>query len=139
MTESPFTQEQISILKAVVDRIIPEDEYPGAWNAGVGVYISRLIAEDAEAIERYQLCLEACDQESISFLGHSFVSLDAAGQDTILSRIESGIILTQWTFDPEAFFRMAVNHAMEGFYADPGNGGNLNEVAWKMIGFKVTA
>jgi hypothetical protein len=26
---------------------------------------------------------------------------------------------------------------MEGFYGDPGNGGNRNAVSWHMIGFEV--
>ncbi len=38
-----------------------------------------------------------------------------------------------------AFFRLLVQHAMEGFYADPGNGGNRDGIAWQMIGYKVTA
>jgi gluconate 2-dehydrogenase gamma chain len=33
---------------------------------------------------------------------------------------------------------MLVNHTMEGFYSDPGNGGNRDAVSWKMIGFEVT-
>jgi len=139
MNQSPFTEDQILILRAVVDRIIPEDDIPGAWNAGVGTYISRLIAGDSEAIQRYQLGLVGCDLEAMAFLGNSLVCLGAADQDAILSRVESGRILAEWTFDPKSFFRMIVNHTMEGFYADPGNGGNLDEVAWKMIGFEVTA
>ena len=29
-----------------------------------------------------------------------------------------------------------VNHAAEGYYADPGQGGNRNRVSWRMIGFQ---
>ena len=39
--------------------------------------------------------------------------------------------------DPVAFFQTAVEHAMEGFYSDPGNGGNHDGVSWRMIGFEV--
>jgi hypothetical protein len=31
-----------------------------------------------------------------------------------------------------------VEHSAEGFYSDPGNGGNRDNIAWKMIGFEVT-
>jgi hypothetical protein len=32
---------------------------------------------------------------------------------------------------------MLAEHCAEGFYSDPGNGGNHSESAWKMIGFEV--
>ena len=31
---------------------------------------------------------------------------------------------------------MMVEHVLEGFYADPGNGGNRDAVSWKMIGYR---
>ena len=45
--------------------------------------------------------------------------------------------MTPWSVDPAAFFRAAVAHAGEGYYGDPGNGGNHNAVAWRMVGFEV--
>jgi hypothetical protein len=39
--------------------------------------------------------------------------------------------------EPALFFRRLVEHSMEGFYGDPGNGGNKNGAAWDMIGFRV--
>ena len=44
-----------------------------------------------------------------------------------------------WPQDPRVFFRLLVEQTTEGFYADPGNGGNKDEAAWKMIGYRVTA
>ena len=40
-----------------------------------------------------------------------------------------------WSTDPAAWFTQLVAFAMEGFYADPGNGGNKGEISWKMIGY----
>ena len=46
---------------------------------------------------------------------------------------------TDWHGDPIWFFRLLVEQTMEGFYADPGNGGNKGGVSWEMIGYRVTA
>ena len=50
-------------------------------------------------------------------------------------------LLTRLEQDKEqgTFFRLLITHVMEGFYADPGNGGNRNGIAWQMLGYKVTA
>jgi len=139
MQSSPFSSDQTDILRSIVDRIIPEDDYPGAWKAGVGSYIERLIADREELVQQYELGLTACNEEAVAAHGHSLLELSESDRDTVLARIESGSVLTEWIFDPAEFFRMVVRHTMEGFYADPGNGGNLDGVAWKMVGFEVTA
>jgi choline dehydrogenase-like flavoprotein len=36
-----LTGEQQQTLRAAVDRIIPPDDYPGAWQSGVGDYLAR--------------------------------------------------------------------------------------------------
>ena len=56
-----------------------------------------------------------------------FASLDPEKQDILLARAETD------------FFNLLVSQTMEGFYSDPGNGGNKDGIAWKMIGFEVTA
>ena len=40
--------------------------------------------------------------------------------------------------DPATFLGIAAEHAAEGFYSDPGNGGNIGSVSWAMVGFRVT-
>jgi hypothetical protein len=139
MTYSPLNNEQAQILRSVVDRIIPEDDYPGAWDAGVGTFIERLTSGSSDLTMKYQLGLTSLNEEAIAFFQKPLIDLSPADKDTILARIESGTVRTSWTFDPAEFFRTVVNHTMEGFYADPGNGGNLNGISWKMIGFEVTA
>jgi gluconate 2-dehydrogenase gamma chain len=123
----------------MVDRIIPEDDYPGAWDAGVGTFIERLITEEEGLEQPYMLGLVSVNEEALAFFGMPFTALSAADQDAILKRIEMDTLLTEWTFDAQQFFRTVINHTMEGYYADPGNGGNLNGIAWKMVGFEVTA
>jgi hypothetical protein len=41
-----LTELQQQTLRAVVDRIIPPDDYPGAWDAGIGDYLARQFEGD---------------------------------------------------------------------------------------------
>jgi len=79
------------------------------------------------------------EAEALAAAGASFAALGPDVQDLLLRRIEVGAVATEWPTNPAAFFRMAVEHAGEGFYGDPGNGGNRDGVSWRMIGFEVTA
>jgi gluconate 2-dehydrogenase gamma chain len=54
----------------------------------------------------------------------------------ILSRLEAGQVMLLWPVDPTGFFHMVIEHVMEGYYSDPGNGGNRDLIAWRMIGFE---
>ena len=133
-----LTAEQLAALRAVVDRIIPPDDWPGGWEAGVGDYLRRQFAGDLQpALELYRAGLAALDAEAVAVAGSPFAGLAAAAQDALLARIETGHVATPWPIEPAAFFRLLVEHAMEGYYSDPGNGGNRDGVAWRMIGFKV--
>lgn len=124
-------------LQAVVDRIIPPDEYPGGWGAGVGDYLLRQLQGDLRGeVEHYRQGLDAIEAEALARQS-SFAALDAHAQDALLSSIERGDVRTQWPLNPALFFTMLVEHCMEGFYSDPGNGGNRDEIAWRMIGFEV--
>ncbi|MBZ0302579.1 MAG: gluconate 2-dehydrogenase subunit 3 family protein [Anaerolineae bacterium] len=129
---------QQETLQAVVNRIIPPDDWPGGWEAGVGDYLLRQFAGDlSDVLESYQQGLAALDIEAQAAYGSGFAPLDATRQDVLLERVEHGNVRTAWPLDPAMFFNLLVQHCAEGFYADPGSGGNRDEIAWKMIGFEV--
>lgn len=135
-----FTEWQLATLRALVDRIIPADDFPSGWDAGVGDYLGRQFERDLRPqLDRYRAGLDALDLEAHTTNSTSFAELEAAGQDALLRRIEAGQVTADWPIDPAAFFHDAVEHAMEGFYSDPGNGGNRDSVSWRMIGFEVRA
>ena len=87
----------------------------------------------------YRQGLDALDAEAQATEGAAFAALASEKQDGLLTRIEAGQVQTSWPLEPWVFFSRLVEQTMEGFYADPGNGGNKDRVAWKMIGFRVTA
>jgi hypothetical protein len=133
-----FNARQLATLQALVDRISPADDFPSGWQAGVGDYLAGQFERDLRPqLERYRAGLDALDAEARAIAGVGFVELDAAGQDALLGRVEAGQVQADWPIDPAAFFRDAIEHAAEGFYSDPGNGGNRDGVSWRMIGFEV--
>ena len=135
MTLSP---RQVELLKALINRIIPKDDDPDGWEAGVGDYLFRQFEGDLSHVAPvYALGLDALEAEALALYNIRFDRLPPAIQDELLARIEMGKVTALWAVAPAAFFRMAVDHCAEGFYADPGNGGNHGGVSWAMIGFEV--
>jgi gluconate 2-dehydrogenase gamma chain len=132
-----LTVDHWNILRAMMNRIIPQDDFPNAWEAGVGTYLERQFERDLQhQVETYRLGLEALDAESQASTGKSFTELSASMQDVLLSKMEAGQVRLSWSVDPTEFFDMVIGHVMEGYYSDPGNGGNRDLIAWKMIGFE---
>ncbi len=123
-------------LASLLDRIIPADDYPGAAESGAARFIAGLLtSHEAHLAPLYEAGLQGLDLEADHRYGCGFADIDHTEQDAILRDIEAGKLLTRWSVDAPLFFRTVVNHTAEGYYADPGNGANLDAASWKMIGF----
>ena len=134
-----LTEPQRTTLRALIDRLIPADDFPGGWDAGVGDYLDRQFAGDlSHVVDLYRGGLDALDVEARTAAGVSFAALAPDAQDELLRRVEAGEVATDWPVDPAEFFCSATEHAAEGFYGDPGNGGNRDGVSGRMIGFEVS-
>jgi hypothetical protein len=126
----------LELLRALLDRLIPADDFPGAVGAGVEHYIIRQLAGDL--LPKFSVVaggLRELECEAGARHSRSFLALTAAEQDALLLDLESGRTRYRWQGAPKIFFDLMVNLAAEGFYADPGNGGNQGSVSWKMIGY----
>ncbi len=134
-----LTPDQTRVLHAAVDRIIPPDDFPGGWEAGVGDFLQALWTREPRFLTGALQGLDALDREAHSAAGIAFADLPPAAQDALLRRVEAGEAGADWPVDSAAFFARLIRQCMEGFYADPGNGGNTGGVSWRMIGFEVTA
>ena len=131
-----LTPTHWNTLRSMMNRIIPQDDFPDAWEAGVGDYLARQFGRDLRAqVETYQFGLEALEAETRAFAGKSFTELDSSAQDAVLGRLEAGQVMAPWPVNPTEFFHMVIEHVVEGYYSDPGNGGNRDGISWKMIGF----
>ena len=132
-----MTTLQQQTLRAVVDCLIPPDEFPGAYDAGVCDYLSRLFDTDlATQLEFFRAGLDAIETEACARFGTSFSSLTRDEQTATLQAIELGDVLSVWPISPERFFNLLVTTAAEGFYSDPQQGGNREAISWQMTGFE---
>ena len=132
-----LTDQQQQTLRAAVDRIIPADDYPGAWEAGVGDYLERQFESDLRpVVASYFAGLTSLEAESVARFQQSFNLLASEDQDIVLRFVEAGEVLTTWDVAPQFFFSLLVNTTAEGFYSDPEQGGNRNAVSWTMTGFE---
>ena len=124
-------------LPAVVDCLIPPDDFPGAYDAGVCNYLEQLFETDlVEQAEFFQAGIDAIDIEALATYNAPFAVLTRDQQISILERIESGAVNTSWPIAPARFFVMLVNVTAEGYYSDPQQGGNRGRASWVMTGFE---
>lgn len=136
MKDPDLTPQQEAALRAVMNRIVPGDDFPNAWDAGVGAYVTRQLAGDlAGQVADMAAGLDSLDAEAQAGGAAGFAALDPDQQDALLTRLERAQASTVWPVDPSAFFDQLILLTIEGFYADPGNGGNRDAVSWRMIGF----
>jgi len=124
-------------LPAVVDCLIPPDDFPGAYDAGVCDYIEQLLQTDlAEHAESFRAGINAIDGEALATYNAPFAALTHEQQTAILESIESAAVKTSWPIAPARFFAMLVNTTAEGYYSDPEQGGNRGRASWVMTGFE---
>jgi hypothetical protein len=132
----PLDELQRQTLRAALDGLIPADDFPGAWDAGCGDYIAgQLSGQLAHLVPMYRAGLDGLQAEARAEFAAPFHLLSADRQDALLQRVEAGDVVADWTTDPKPFFAALACHAAEGYYADPGQGGNRDRVSWRMIGF----
>ena len=123
-------------LRAVVDCLIPADEFPGAYEAGVCDYLLKLLETDLrDEAEFFTTGLDCIELDARARFGGPFASLTPEQQSITLEAIQQGDVLTDWQISPQRFFEMLVCTTAEGFYSDPQQGGNRGAISWKMTGF----
>jgi hypothetical protein len=127
-------------LRAVVDSLIPPDDFPGAYDAGVCDYLKRIFRTDlAFQSSFFRAGIEGIEAEALARFNSRFVDLTPDQKISTLAAIESGEVKTSWSISPSRFFEMLVNTTAEGFYSDPQQGGNRDAVSWVMTGFEDTS
>ena len=124
-------------LRAVVDCLIPPDDFPGAYDAGVCDYIERIFQTDLATQSEFFLAgIDSIDAEGLERFNNSFANLTPDQKLSTLTAIEAGDVKTSWSISPSLFFEMLVNTTAEGYYSDPQQGGNRNHISWVMTGFE---
>lgn len=131
-----LTATEADLLDLIVARLIPTDANgPGATEARAVRYIDRALGGAlASSRQAYTSGLSALDQYCRTSRGTPFAGLSAAGQDGVLTDVETGAA-TGFPGGSALFFTLVLNHTMQGTFGDPHYGGNANFVGWDLIGY----
>jgi gluconate 2-dehydrogenase gamma chain len=150
---------EASFVEAAVERLIPSElEWPGAGAAGVPNYIDLQLAGPYGAGDRlflggpikpglpgqgnrlgltpaalYRTSLRAI-REQLRRRGLDFASAPTEEQDALLTELEAGR-LAFGGFSSAIFFETLLANTIDGYFADPADGGKRDMVSWRMIGF----
>jgi gluconate 2-dehydrogenase gamma chain len=154
-----LNSEEAAFVEAAVSRLIPDDDqWPGAFKAGVPNYIDKQLAGAWGAGERlyrsgpwrpgtpsqgYQLpftpaelfrtSLAAINKE-LAHAATPFARMSSEQQDAYLTHLEKGG-KDLGGVPSDVFFSHLWECTLEGFFSDPVYGGNRDMAAWRMIGF----
>ena len=121
-----FDPSTAAEIEAIAAEILPDDDTPGARQAGVIWFIDGALAGyDEDKRELYKRGLaEAQAKRAEMFPGStSIAGLEREQRIALLKAIEK-----------TPFFQQVRQHTALGFFGHPKYGGNRDEVGWKLIG-----
>jgi gluconate 2-dehydrogenase gamma chain len=132
-----FHEEEIGLLDAIVEQIIPTDDFPGGKWANVSNFIDKQL--DSYYITHqaaYRDGLAAFEKTVIQLRSKKFEELPFAEQTAILEKMEAGDFPGEYWKDHSSagFFDMIRQHSMQGFYGSPVHGGNREYISYHMLG-----
>lgn len=108
-----LSAEQLALVGAIADRILPRTDTPGASDVGVPVFIDQLYGGFMTEAERQMLTTGLAGVQAASAAAHrnSFSALTTAQQDDLLrgiARAEEG--------QPQGFFRLFRSATILGYF-----------------------
>jgi gluconate 2-dehydrogenase gamma chain len=130
-------EEEITLLDALAEQIIPTDDFPGGKWANVSNYIDKQLVSYYRHLQlTYREGLSAFQKTVIQLKGKKFEELPIEEQTEILEKMEKGEFSGDyWKNNPSAgFFEMIRQHCMQGFYGTPVHGGNKEYISYRMLG-----
>jgi len=132
-----LNDEDAATVMAFTERLMPgAPGMPGAREADVLNYIDLALAGAyADLQDFYRRGLAQLDAFCQQAHQASFVRLDAARQDAVITALEEGKAAGFTWPTAQAFFNMLRTHTMEGMFADPVYGGNRDFAGWRLVGF----
>ncbi|THF87677.1 hypothetical protein E7T09_00035 [Deinococcus sp. KSM4-11] len=125
-------------LTALVDCLIPADDFPSGWEAGVGSFLTSIFGRELrERRAEFGRGLDALDAEAQVRHGREFAGLTAAEQHALVTQLLDGDARTDWgALTAADYLQWVIRLCMQGYYGDPGNGGNRDGVAWRMLNYR---
>jgi gluconate 2-dehydrogenase gamma chain len=130
-------EKEITLLDAIVEQIIPTDDFPGGKWANVSNFIDKQLDTYYRKHQlAYREGLAAFEKTVIQMKGKKFEDLPFEEQTAILENMEAGEFSGDyWKVHPPAdFFDMVRQHSLQGFYGSPLHGGNRGYISYHMLG-----
>ncbi len=131
-----FTEEEAKITIAFAEQIVPADKDAGATEANVVNFIDKqLVGPYTRFQEDYHKGIKSIANASNSLYQKKFYALDWPVQTSFMLKMEKGELPDKiWEGgNQRQFFRLLLDHTMQGFYGSPRHGGNKNYVSYKMM------
>jgi hypothetical protein len=134
-----FSEQEAQVLDAVVDRLIPQTDRTAAQKVPITPWIDRMLAEDdTDGFRKggmpwdqdvWRQAVVGVDQTSHARYSRSFVALQPAEQDAVLSAVQNGDAEGEvWQgLEADAVFEKVVQEVASIYYAHP--------AAWSEIGW----
>ena len=123
-----FTTQQAADYEAFASQIIPTDDTPGAKEANVVHFVDFALGEiEPQNKQDFANALKALNEQAKKTAPQaaSFAALSSAQQIETMKAIEKG-----------GDFGTLKYYTLVGFFGDPADGGNKDEIGWKLIGFE---
>lgn len=128
--------QSLPTLTKIINRLIPKDDYPNAEDNGVLNYLQTFFERGNESVRQLiDIGCQLMEQESQAILRQTVSQLNDQELIELIAVVQEGQVQTNWTVSPQKFIEQLIALTAEGYYSDPGNGGNPNKSSWRMMGF----
>ena len=131
-----LTEEESILLDALVEQIIPTDEWQGGRDAGITNFIDKqLVGPYSRFQQTYRKGLLALRKTCKDKFQKQFEELQWDDQTRLLETMEVGKMGGgNWENGLDwQFFGLLKDHSMQGYYGSSRHGGNKNNESYKML------
>lgn len=131
-----FSIDEGECLGAICEQFIPEDDFPGAKEAGCINFIDKLLYQRFPELKSdYKKGIQALDKYSNETFGKTFANLPGKQQYVVLQQMKRNELPeTYWKdISQRQFFDMVLRNTMQGYYGPPRHGGNKDYVSYRMM------
>jgi gluconate 2-dehydrogenase gamma chain len=132
-----LNEGEIVLMDAIVEQIIPADDFPGGKWANVSNFIDKQLSTYYKIHQQaYREGLAAFENKVVQIKGKKFEEIPFTEQTAILEKMEAGEFTEGYWKDHSAvgFFDLIRQHSLQGFYGSPGHGGNRDYISYRMLG-----
>jgi choline dehydrogenase-like flavoprotein len=120
-----FVATNASRLRALLDAIVPADEYPSASDAGGPKFLRGVLGERPDWVSRIAQVLDAVDAAALESAGGTLADIAPATRIAVLDRLVN-----------DAEYAWLAQLVCGGYYADDANEGNRGLASWSMLGWR---